>query len=140
MNPEYKGIVLVFENCDCVAIFPEDIEGFIVDNISYNLWSNGIQYSSWKQCEYFQLSLRNHALENKTSLENKGLGEDNSFCCHLKDYHDIANIEIIALDDSKEDISVPWCEDNEYTNSLEKVEFEEDYFRITINGNNKGVI
>jgi hypothetical protein len=133
MNPEYKYITLVFENCNTVKIMPEHILSFFIKDISYSLWSNGSQYNSFKQCKFFNIWLDNASLINKTCFEEDyGGDETNNFLFHLKYYHDITHIEVVGLDDTKEYIQVPWGYSDEYKNSLESVEWNENDFIITI--------
>jgi hypothetical protein len=56
----------------------------------------------------------------------------NSFKYHLENYHDITHIEILFDDNTNENIAVKWGKNDEQTNSLERVEFEKDWFTIMI--------
>lgn len=133
IRKEFKSVTLIFENCNAVIIDPKYVLCFTIRGIKQNLWSNGSQYGGSKSCEYFNIMLDNKALKTNTHFEN--MTDNNSKCSfiyHLKNYHDITNVIVIGLDDSKEEVSVPWKEASEDSNALEKVEFRDKDFIIEI--------
>lgn len=132
MEPEYKEINIVFENCNLITIKPKDILGFYIKGITESIWSNGTQYSKDKQCKFVSLVLKNSALKNETAFEYGRNSSSESFEYHLKNYHDITHIEVVLLDGTKEYVGVNWGKDDDQMNSLEKTVFEKDWFTIMI--------
>jgi hypothetical protein len=133
MRPKFKYIDVVFENCICIRFLPKDIRFLYIGGISKYIWSNGTLYTNEQQSEYVTISFYNSAfLRGTDQLEN--LDETDSLKYHLDNYHDITHISIYDLEGNEEYISVPWknSKDNEFSNLWEKVEYDDDYFTVTI--------
>jgi hypothetical protein len=133
MEPKFKYVDIVFENCICIRLLQEDIRFFYVGGISKYIWCNGKQYTKGQKSEYVILSFYNSAFLRKTDqLENPK--ESDGLKYHLDNYHDITHICIGYLDGNEDYIDVPWKdgEENESSNPWERVEYYDGYFTITI--------
>ena len=137
MKPEYKYVDLVFENCNSVRIKPEDIITFYVSGISSYFWTNyANQFNEGFKCDYFSLTLKNKAVENKTHFQKNSSNNENqsSFINHLNVYKDITHIFIKVNKKKEFYIGVPYsisdntCAPNEFL----KIEYDKNDFTITI--------
>ena len=134
MNPKYKYIDIVFENCNVFRIYPEDIVYICLEDISYSLTINQVhQYWKTKSAKSVRLQLKKSVFSSETEFEKEYKDYSESLRYHLDIYHDITHIVIVDLCGEKENICVPWCTTDEYKNAFEKVEYEEDWITITIN-------
>jgi hypothetical protein len=134
MESEYKYIDIVFENCICIRLLPEDVHSFYIGKITNGLWSNGDQYSKSKEAEFVRISLYYSAFERQTDQSHPP-DETDGLEYHLNNYHDITHLGIYDLENNEEYIGVPWGdldEKNPFVNPWEKVEYEKEYFTITI--------
>ena len=134
MDAEYAYVDIVFENCNFVRIPPEHILTFYFGEICETLSANCIgQLMEHRYAKKFYIRLKNEALEIKTRFEQDHLSDISSFKHHLEKFHDITSIDIVNLDGSSQDIGVLWeSDDSYYTNKLEKVEWKDKWFVITI--------
>jgi hypothetical protein len=137
LEPEYEYVDLVFENCNYVRLTPEYIEYLNIQDITESRYINlSSQYIITKYMKYFEIEIKNTALNTKTNFELAYNITTETFQDHLNIYKDITNI---AIKDKNGEIyvAVPWDDTNlqEYhgsMNILQKVEYKGDNFRITI--------
>jgi hypothetical protein len=132
MDKELKYISIIFENCNSIHIPAKYVDYLFLDEIRYSL-AIGLsgQYSKHYWCKIACLELNKNVLDIKT--HHQLLFEDGeSFKQHLLEYHDVTHIEIVDLEDKKEYIGIPWCPDDEYSNSWEKTTFYDDLIKIEI--------
>jgi hypothetical protein len=133
MEQKFKYIDIVFENCICIKFLPEDIRFLYIGGISKYIQGNGTYYTEGYESECVKLSLYNSAFLRKSD-PFVYLDETDSLKYHLDNYHDITHINICDLGNNEKYIGVPWKggEENEFTNPWEKVEYNNDYFTVTI--------
>lgn len=139
MESEFEYLDIVFENCDYVRIYPNDVLGFSIDGITGYRWSNlAHQYIIGKHADKIFIHLKNSALVIKTHFETEytQTSDCNAFPTHLDVHKDITNIEIKAKEDLY--VSVPWKNEHNIPdcehNKLQVVKYGEEDFTITING------
>jgi hypothetical protein len=137
LEPEYEYVDLVFENLNYVRLTPEYIEYLNIQDISESRYINlSSQYIIIKHMKYFEIELKNTALNTKTNFELTYNITTETFQDHLNIYKDITNI---AIKDKNGEIyvAVPWDdtvlqEKSASMNILQKVEYKGDNFRIII--------
>jgi len=131
LEPEYDYVDLVFENLNYVTITPEYISYMNIHDISEDRYIDiSSQYVISKFCKYFEIELKNPAINLKTWFQLEH-GVEETFADHLNIFKDITHIEV--KDKNGEIyIAVPWDEKDDSKNRLQKVDYRADSFRIII--------
>ena len=147
LEPEYEYIDIVFENCNLVRLYPENILFMgIYDIFDQMIVNSSCQFIWYKICKSFEIVLKKESLNTKTSFERDDLGHS-SFSSHLNLYKDITSVYIKRKDEEKEiHIVVPYeTSDEKYDipNILMKVFYDDntfsnvEHFKIVIKENKK---
>ena len=141
IEPEYDYVDLVFENLNYVTITPEYISYMNIHDISEDRYIDiSSQYVISKFCKYFEIELKNPAINLKTWFQLEH-GVEETFADHLNIFKDITHIEIkgkntnhVEVKDKNGEIyiAVPWDEKDDSKNRLQKVDYRADSFRIII--------
>ena len=131
IEPEYDYVDLVFENCNYIRLTPEYIDYMNIHDISEDRYIDiSSQYVISKFCKYFEIELKNPAINLKTWFQLEH-GVEETFADHLNIFKDITHIEV--KDKNGEIyIAVPWDEKDDSKNRLQKVDYRADSFRIII--------
>ena len=102
LEPEYEYVDIVFENCNLVRLYPENILFMGIYDICDQMIVNvSGQFIWYKICKSFEIVLKKESLNTKTSFEKDNL-EDSSFLSHLDLYKDITSVYIKRKDEEKE--------------------------------------
>jgi len=89
VKPEYDRIELVFENCACFKISPDDVLSVYLDKITDSVFINASgQFIREKQCEKFSAHFK------AGIIDNLYMG-DESLRDHLNIYNDLTGIVIV---------------------------------------------
>ena len=131
LEPEYDYVDLVFENCNYIRLTPEYIDYMNIHDISEDRYIDiSSQYVMSTFCKYFEIELKNPAINLKTWFQLEH-GVEETFADHLNIFKDITHIEV--KDKNGEIyIAVPWDEKDDSKNRLQKVDYRADSFRIII--------
>ena len=125
-----KKIVLCFENCEVCELIPSMFKYLIIKGIKRDIDINCYQYENGemhkvKTCEYFSIII------NELGL-NTILGWDKDTLRKRLNGNDITSIELVYSNNKKEEIYVPWCECDDFTNIYQRNEKAENEVKITI--------
>jgi hypothetical protein len=141
MINEFEYIELVFENCNFVKIFPEDILYLSIDNIYEDIFINAShQFIRTKRCKNFVICLKSSAINIKTHFQEEYSDDDtSSFERHINIFKDISNILIKIDNNNEEYIAVPYdvINVNSDINILQKVIYDDNKLTIIISEENR---
>lgn len=123
-----KSIHICFENCELVELLPSMFKNLIIEEITRNKTINCYQYEDGEAqdmtiCRLFTIELNEKGLDKQcwnTKLRDRLKGND------------IVGIDLNYENGTKEEIYVPWNEENEFINKYQKNHFEENNATIII--------
>ncbi len=126
-----KYIELVFENCECIRLYPDMFKDLVINRIMKNKKINCFQYENgecWDNlsCSYFAITILQKGCNQKMNWINQLLKE------RLQSSNDIVSICLTYNNGEEEYIYVPWDENNDYINEYQKTQFESDSINIEI--------
>ena len=132
-----KFVELVFENCEVAKLEPDMFKYFYMSDINNTFNINCFQYEKgeWSKhlsCGYFHIVILPKGLKQILSMEEITLEE------RLERHSDITCVDVTYEDDTEESYYVPWPEEEDYTNTYQKLEsaYEKDSLAITISKEN----
>ncbi len=126
-----KYISLIFENCECIRLYPDMFKYLVIKNIVKNKNINCFQYEKgeyWDNlsCSYFAITIFPKGYNQKMGMANRSLKK------HLASSNNIVSIYLAYNNGEEEYIYVPWNENNDYINEYQKTQFESDSITIKI--------
>ena len=115
MSNNIKKIELVFENCEVIILYPEDLENFIVQNFTSNIHRcacNSI--SKFTSADVYFCIFKEARRTEKTPW-----GANQDIFDRINSYNDITSIDITYDNDKVETIYTIWKDEDCYAESNE---------------------
>ena len=128
-----KCIELVFENCEVCTLLPNMFNWIYVDGIQQNLWIHSYknqrrEIESNKHCQKLSILINEIGLNRLTRM---GANDIETLRTRLRKHKDITII-IIEYGYKKEEIYVPWNDEDEYINKYQTVEETKEGIKVVI--------
>jgi len=129
MYRDLEYIKIIFENCNTVKIYPENIVYVSFRDIYKTIFISSGNDSESICCKEFEIKFKKEALNMKTYFETENNSSE-TFEKHLSVYEDITGIFVVRKN-KEETILVLYNEENGI-NTLQKLSYSKNHVVISI--------